>query len=309
MLDRALDAFLRRNVSWCVAVMTGVATLHASRARQGDGSGTSPPTPTADSDEAWTLNGGADGSQTRNPTMQSEDDRSSTLVGGVPAMSHVVRRGLLAIHTPVSTAVTTAEARGRRHNSSGDVIKSRHAARMEGESRSMSAGNGAVAENSASGNGASSSNSSGGEEDNPIASSLSLRLLRRVLQAGGGEARALASGIGVATEGAGKRGREARARRGSGMQMGVAAGDNEGGYYDDFGTPILEGRGSGEGDEAGEDGYGAWGAEGGDVGGYEEGGVTCGPPLTPALEVAVRLFADGYNVAVTMQARKKSSFV
>lgn len=53
--------------------------------------------------------------------------------------------------------------------------------------------------------------------------------------------------------------------------------------------------------EDGESGGGG-GREGGRNGG-RQGRIRCGPPLTPALEVAVRLLADGYKCAVTLQVR------
>ncbi|CAN0006849.1 unnamed protein product, partial [Ectocarpus fasciculatus] len=130
-----------------------------------------------------------------------------------------------------------------------------------------------------------------GGEDDPLAAALRLRLLRRVLQAGGADARAMAAGVGVPTG-------AAAVRRGSEpvREPSVEEGNGREGPSGVEGPIEEEQRGDGE--RGGGDGGGASDGSGGaGVGGR----VRCGPPLTPALEVAMRLLADGYKCAVTRQ--------
>ncbi|CBN79237.1 expressed unknown protein [Ectocarpus siliculosus] len=132
----------------------------------------------------------------------------------------------------------------------------------------------------------------GGGEDDPLAAALRLRLLRRVLQAGGADARAIAASVGLPTGAAAVRRGGERARESS---EGESNGREEPSGVE---GPIEEQqRGGGE--------RGGGGGAGGASDGNGEGGsgrrVRCGPPLTPALEVAMRLLADGYKCAVTRQ--------
>lgn len=135
------------------------------------------------------------------------------------------------------------------------------------------------------------------EGDDPTAAALSLCLFRRVLQAGGAGALSLAAGIGIATEGASRREEAVRSRRES-----EAFSDQEL-YLDDSGAPIAQTREWGLQQPGGDGEPGAWGVEEGGGGRGVGMGLPFGPPLTPALEVAVRLLADGYNVVVTMQVK------
>lgn len=135
----------------------------------------------------------------------------------------------------------------------------------------------------------------GGGFDDPLRAAINVRLLRRVLQAAGEDSRSLAAGIGIITEGASKREERLSRARASGVGVGTnsehADGDDQ---LDTYPSDDVLSRGSNVGSREAE-----WEALG--EGAEVEGAQKCAPPLTPAIEVAVRLFADGYNVAVMLQ--------
>lgn len=132
-----------------------------------------------------------------------------------------------------------------------------------------------------------SSGKSSDHDGDPTVAALCLSLLRRCLQAGGADARVLAAHVGIAMKGQGQRAARSRTRRGS----------EDSGTSNDGGVRRRFSSGDGVRDEV--EGGDGGGEVGGGGGGW--GGVGVGPPLTPALEVAVRLFADGYDVAVIIQ--------
>lgn len=261
MVDITLDAFLLANTPWCLAVLTGVSSMHASTAKIEDGI-SSPPPPSGESLQQRGSNG--------------TNSDINTVVGGAVAMSSIIRKGMLANEPSPSpeyknNGIASQEQQRTTPKPPLDGTKT---------------------------NGAKPNSSRGVEgDDDPIEASLCLHLLRRVLQAGGADARLLAAGVGVATEGAGRRGEEAanRTRRGPSMEADNAGEEGRELYNDDFGIPTADERGWHEGGGRG------WEAEG--VGKGRGGRVRCGPPLTPALEVAVRLMADGYHVAVMLQVK------
>lgn len=239
MLDRTLDAFLTGNIEWCKSVLAGVAAKHASAARLGDASRSSPPASTGNPSSAPRSN---DDDSVANGTSKEQD------VGGVAVMSTVAKIGLLCVRAS-SSAAPQSSKRGETEPNGG--------------------------------------------EDDPLAAALRLRLLRRVLQAGGPDARAIAAGVGVPTG-------AASVRRGGEPVRESSAGEGNG-REEPSGVegPIEEEEQRGDGERGGGGGGGSDGSGGGGSGRR----IRCGPPLTPALEVAMRLLADGYKCAVTRQVR------
>lgn len=307
MLDRALDAFLTGNTRWCEAVFAGVSATHASAAKLSGGYPDSSPTqthhrggpasaPTTRGSNIISSSNSRGGGEATAPSSNKSDGNSSrhaggrsstangnssgedggVVVGGIAAMSAVVKSALLCV----------------RSNSSSPSSSSGPASSPGGSDANGSSGSGG-------GSGGRGGGGRGHEGEDPLAAALCLRLFRRVLQAGGADARAIAASVGVPTEGAKRRGEEAAAkvRREPSMQDAGGDGSGQEGPHRDDGGPVAMGRSCEDGE-----GGGGEASEGG-VNGGGRGRVRCGPPLVPALEVAVRLLADGYSVAVMLQVR------
>ncbi|CAM9627731.1 unnamed protein product [Pylaiella littoralis] len=303
MLDRALDAFLVGNTRWCEAVFAGVSATHAAAAKlswsypdlspalphSNGGAATASNTRGSSSNRNSNSNstsnrsggeGAANGSsRPHGMSGQNGGRRSSGVsdsgaedggiaVAGIAAMSAVVKSALLCVRATSSSS-----------SSSGP-------ASSPGGSEANGGGGG----------GGGGGGRGGNEGEDPLAAALCLRLFRRVLQAGGADARAIAAGVGVPTEGARRRREEAAAkvRREPSTQHPGGEDDGQEGSSGEPGGPVARGRSFEDGDGGGE-------AFEGGVDGEGMGKVRCSPPLVPALEVAVRLLADGYSVAVMFQ--------
>ena len=294
ILDRLLDSFLLGNTPWCTSVLVGVASVHAATASVGDEGKKSPPrapTPTPPASAGTTRpprsggsSGGGSGGSGGGVVVVDDD---GYLAGGVIAMSDVIRRGLLGLAASGSNRGAASKADGRQRASSSLGGRSGGG----GGSNDSTGGGGGGGGGSDVGDGGVS-----GDDDDPMAAALSLHLLRRMLQAGGADTRAVAASVGIPTEGARKRG-EKKVRWQPPLQMGRKGDGRMALYGDDPENSTAEGGAWAEGDEEGEGG----GADQGGRVGDADGGVRLAPPLTPALEVAVRLLADGYNVAISLQ--------
>ena len=277
LLDSALDAFLVGNTRWCTAVFAGVSSMHAAAVTLGDDHEMNPARPSADASDvaqsggsSSTGNGNANGSSSvaDQDGGRGNEDRGA-VVGGVAVMSSVLKKGLLCVRSTRSSSSSSSP----RPASNGGV-----------------------------GGGAGGEMGSGEGCDDPSAAALCLRLLRMVLQAGQAEGRAVAACVGVPTEGARRKETEAaRVRLEAAAQDGGENNGKEGLSSGKLGDPIAQARGS-------EDGSRGGGMRDRGGGGGRRGGVRCGPPLTPALEVAVRLLADGYGVAVMFQVSGRSFY-
>ncbi|CAM9266475.1 unnamed protein product, partial [Hapterophycus canaliculatus] len=263
-LDRALDAFLIGNTSWCETVLTGVSVAHATTARLSSGGEARLPASFPGPSRSSSGGRGDD------PASAAGDGGPTAVVGGVTAMSVAMKRGLLCVQPSSSSSSSASSSSGPASTPLRERVNS--------------------------GGGDSGAEREG--DDEPLAAALRLRLLRRVLQAGGADARALAASVGLPTEGSRRQAAREQAHqdgREKAMQQG-SGGSAQGALSPDE----LEGTlGEGPSWEDGElDGKAARERE---RGGGREGRIRCGPPLTPALEVAVRLLADGYKCAVMLQ--------
>lgn len=273
MLDGALDAFLVGNARWSKAVLTGVAKAHAAASKLGSELGASDhPSANVSSLEHGGNRGGGGG-------------RNSNNSGG----GRSERNGVMSNGSSSNSGGSSSEG--------GVTVMS---AVLRRGLLCPSTSSPGPASNGIGGGGG----GSGGDGDDPVAAAVCLRLFRRVLQAGGAEGRAIAAAVGVPTEGAVRRQGEeaAKAEREPAGPPGGEEGEEEdgrgeGGPSGDPGDdPVARGRGSDDAERGGR-------AGGGDVDGAGRGRVRCAPPLTPALEVAVRLLADGYGVVVLFQVR------
>ena len=116
MLDRLLDSFILGNTQWCTSVLVGVASLHASSAKVGDGGKKSPPptptpTPPASGGKSRPPRSGGGGA------LVAKDD--CYLLGGVVAISDVVRRGLLGLSASSADRGAAPKGNVRQRASSG----------------------------------------------------------------------------------------------------------------------------------------------------------------------------------------------
>lgn len=282
-LDRALDAFLIGNTSWCNTVFTAVSATHAAAASLGSGSvgQDRPPAsprgaasgrrddPVVDQPDRSSGSGSSSSGGRNGDGGGQTGTASDNGVGGVATMSAAMKRGLLCVKPPSAP-------------SSGPVSPPPHEERLDGGDSATERG----------------------EDDEPLAAALRLRLFRRVLQSGGADGRAIASSVGLPTEGSRRQAARERAHQ-DGRERAMQEGSGGGGMQNGLSPNELEGTlDQGPRWEEGERGGEARRERGGSGG--REARARCGPPLTPALEVAVRLLADGYKCAVMLQVRRMS---
>eukprot|EP00752_Nemacystus_decipiens_P003235 g2993.t1 len=268
LLDRALDAFLVGNNPWCKAVFARVSSMHAAAAALGDDLGHKPTRPPADAADLHRSGG-------------SSSSNSSAGNGGGSSNSAAVQNGSRSNGGPGGVAVCDRGTAVGGVSVMSSVLK-RGLLCVRSRPSSSSPGPRSVGGD--------------GGDDDPSAAALCLRLVRMVLQAGQADARAVAAGVGVPTAGARRQEEEAaKAALEPAAAEGGRADDGQGGLSPgELGDPSAEAWGSADGRRAGDSRD-----RGG--GGGRRNSVTCGPPLTPALEVALRLLADGYGVAVMFQ--------
>ncbi|CAM9118941.1 unnamed protein product [Scytosiphon promiscuus] len=295
-VDRALDAFLVGNTSWCRAVFAGISSTHSSAAKLRGGAEARPPTSTPSGSRRGSNGRGDDlvlgrpngpsgnvggtshgsgrengGGAGQNGTAAAGEGGPMSAVGGAAAMSAAIKRGLLCEQPTSSTSLSSS-------------------APVSGPQEERSNGGG--------GGGGGDSTTEREEDDEPMAAALRLRLFRRVLQAGGADARAVAANVGLPTEGSRRqaaREQDYQDGREKAMQAESGAGTQDGSSPDEPEGTADQGLRA----EGGEPGVEAGRQR--DRNGWREGRISCSPPLTPALEVAVRLLADGYKCAVMLQ--------
>lgn len=123
LLDRLLDGFLLGNTPWCLSVLAGVSSLHASTAKGGDVILMSPPA----GDPPFRT--ATDERQQKDCGAVGSGDYS---VGGVAAMSSVVSKGLLALDPAANGSFDRGGGkRGSALNPGGTRVHTRCVERVE----------------------------------------------------------------------------------------------------------------------------------------------------------------------------------
>lgn len=339
-----LDAFLKGNTPWCLRVFSAMSALH------------SPPAVTetpGDRDAASPLQ-----SPSRSPSSgfsRPHSRRGGGILGrehacgGLHTIFDIMSRGLLSPTTAAPPGVlgggaaggAAAGAAGRaaraRVVARNGHINGHHHNRDQNHHHPDTNGESQHRENSARANEGVDRTTPGptkyassyyGDDDDPIAAALCLQLLRRVLQAGGAEARAVAASVGISTHsrqasgsaaGSGGIRRRGRDRADSAstsasfedpsdaFHRGGRGGDSWSVPHSPSAAPDSGSSGWEVGGEGAAVGGGGWRRRKAAAGGSVVG-LRCGPPMTPALEVAVRLLADGYNVMVMLQVWGRTGF-